>query len=83
LQPRIYFWRTSAGQEVDIIIESDEKLIPIEVKLSSTPRPAMAAGVKSFREVFGDRTMNGYVVHPGDVRLPLGQEVVALPFSEL
>jgi predicted AAA+ superfamily ATPase len=82
-EPRIYFWRTSAGTEVDIVVESDEKLIPIEVKLSSTPRPAMAAGIKSFREVFGDKTMSGYVVHPGDVRLPLGQEVIALPFSEL
>jgi len=82
-EPRIYFWRTSAGMEVDIVVETGEKLIPIEVKLSSTPRPAMAAGIKSFREVFGDKTMSGYVVHPGDVRLPLGQEVIALPFSAL
>ena len=25
----------------------------------------------------------GYVVHPGDVRLPLGRTVTALPFAEL
>jgi len=82
-EPRIYFWRTSAGTEVDIVVETNGKLIPIEVKLSSTPRPTMAMGIRSFREVFGNKTMSGYVVHPGDVRLPLGQEVVALPFSEL
>jgi uncharacterized protein len=82
-EPRVYFWRTSTGTEVDIVVETDGKLIPIEVKLSSTPRPAMAAGIKSFQEAFGDRTANGYVVHPGDVRLPLGQKVIALPFSEL
>jgi predicted AAA+ superfamily ATPase len=82
-EPRIYFWRTSTGTEVDIIVETVGKLIPIEVKLSSTPRPVMAAGIKSFREAFGDRTTNGFVVHPGDVRLPLGGEVIALPFSEL
>jgi hypothetical protein len=82
-EARVYFWRTSAGMEVDIVVEADEKLIPIEVKLSSTPRPAMAAGIKSFREVFGDKSMNGYVIHPGDVRLPLGQQIVALPFSDL
>jgi len=35
-EPRIYFWRTSAGMEVDIVVETGEKLIPIEVKLSST-----------------------------------------------
>jgi hypothetical protein len=82
-EPRVYFWRTSTGTEVDFVIETDRKLIPVEVKLSSTPRPAMAAGVKSFREAFVGRTETGYVVHPGDVRLPLGQEVIALPFSEL
>ncbi len=82
-EPRVYFWRTSTGTEVDIVVETDGKLIPIEVKLSSTPRAAMAAGIKSFQEAFGDRTANGYVVHPGDVRLPLGQKVIALPFSEL
>jgi hypothetical protein len=69
--------------EVDFVIETDRKLIQVEVKLSSTPRPAMAAGVKSFREAFAGQTENGFVVHPGDVRLPLGQEVIALPFSEL
>lgn len=82
-EPRVYFWRTSTGTEVDIVVETGERLIPVEVKLSSTPRPAMATGIKSFREAFGNKILNGYVVHPGDIRLPLGQEVIALPFSEL
>ena len=82
-EPRIYFWRTSTGTEVDIVVETDGKLVPIEVKLSSTPRHAMAAGINSFQEAFGNRTAKGYVVHPGNVRLPLGQKVIALPFSDL
>ena len=81
--PRIYFWRTSAGAEVDIIVESGDRLVPIEVKLSATPRPAFAAAIKAFREDLGDKAMPGYVVHPGDVRLPLGGNVTALPFGEL
>jgi uncharacterized protein len=81
--PQIYFWRTSAGTEVDIVIETGNKLVPIEVKLSATPRPSMAASIKTFREDFGDKAMPGYVVHPGHVRLPLGSNVMALPFSEL
>jgi len=43
----------------------------------------MASGIKSFRADMGDKALPGYVVHPGDVRLPLGAGVVALPFSEL
>ena len=72
-EPRVYFWRTSSGIEVDIVVETDGKLIPIEVKLSSTPRPAMAAGIKSFRETFGDRTMKQRICgasrrHPSSIR---------------
>jgi len=83
IEPRVYFWRTSAGTEVDIIVETEGKLVPIEVKLSATPRPEMASSIKAFQTALGDKTLPGYVVHPGDVRLPLGSKVSALPFSDL
>ncbi len=82
-EPRLHFWRTSTGTEVDIIVEHERKLVPIEVKLSSTPSPAMAAGIKALRASLGDLVAPGCVVHPGDVRLPLGDGVAALPFSHL
>lgn len=36
-EPQVYFWRTAAGVEVDFVIESGGKVIPIEVKPSRTP----------------------------------------------
>jgi len=81
--PQVYFWRTSTGTEVDIVVETAGRLVPIEVKLSATPRPAMASSIRAFREDFGDMAMPGYVVHPGDIRLPLGAGVTALPFADL
>jgi len=83
LEPQVYFWRTSTGTEVDILVESAGKLVPIEVKLSATPRPAMASSIKAFQQDFGSDARPGYVVHPGDMRLPLGSNATALPFSEL
>ncbi|MFH1481217.1 MAG: DUF4143 domain-containing protein [Pseudomonadota bacterium] len=83
LEPQVHFWRTSTGTEVDIVVEAEGKLIPIEVKLSGTPRPAMASSIKAFQEDLGKRASLGYVVHPGEVRLPLGSNVTALPYSEL
>lgn len=81
--PRLHFWRTSTGSEVDVIVEHERMLVPIEVKLSSTPSPVMAAGIKALRASLGERVAPGYVVHPGDVRLPLGGEsyIRALPHS--
>ncbi len=81
--PRVYFWRTMAGTEVDFVVETDGKLVPIEVKLSATPRPAMAAAIRGFQGDMAGAAVPGYVVHPGDLHLPLGPQVAALPFADL
>ena len=83
INPEVYFWRTSAGREVDILIAIEGKLVPVEVKLSATPRPAMASSIKKFQEDFAGKALPGYVVHTGDILLPLGSSVTALPFVEL
>ena len=55
--PRVYFWRTAAGTEVDFIVDIGGKPAPLEVKLSATPNPAMAASVKSFQRDMGDAAL--------------------------
>jgi hypothetical protein len=82
-EPRLYFWRTAAGREVDLLIEDQGQLVALEVKLSATPRPENAAQILALREDLGSRVGRGYVVHPGDVELPLGNDVVATPFGAL
>ena len=83
LVPQVFFWRTRAGTEVDIVVESDGKLVPIEVKLSATPRPGMATSIRTFQNDLGPEAVPGNVVHPGDVQLPLGPGATALPFSDI
>lgn len=82
VDPQLYFWRTAAGTEVDILVEDGGRLIPVEVKLSMTPRPAMASSIHAFRKDFGNKARPGYVVHPGETRLPLGAGVTAWPFAD-
>jgi predicted AAA+ superfamily ATPase len=82
--PRIYFWRTSAGVEVDFVVDiGNRQLVPIEAKMNATPRPAMANAIKTFQQDYGSRVGEGYVVHPGDLRVSLGPNVTALPFADL
>ena len=83
IDPQIYFWRTLAGMEVDFVVEATTGLVAIEVKLSATPRPAMAAAIKTFQGDMKSVAKHGYVVHPGDIHLPLGPGVTALPFADL
>jgi len=81
--PHIYFFRTATGIEVDFLLERNGNLIPIEVKSSATPRPEMAAPIVMLRKDLPRRVQLGYVVHTGDVLLPLEPDVVAIPFSAL
>lgn len=81
--PQLYFWRTSAGTEVDFVVADGPKLVPVEVKLSASPRPAMGSTIGIFHDDFKDTALPGYVVHPGDACFPLRSGVVALPFSYL
>jgi predicted AAA+ superfamily ATPase len=83
IEPRIWFWRTSSGLEVDFIVEEHGRLIPVETKLSATPRTGMASGIRALRKDMGDKVASGYIIHPGDIRLPLGPDVIALPFAEM
>jgi predicted AAA+ superfamily ATPase len=83
LDPQIHFWRTRAGSEVDFLVEHGSRLVPVEVKCSSTPRPAMAAVMASLRTDLPGEIDSGYLVHPGGTTLPLGGGTVAMPFGKL
>ena len=81
--PRIFFWRTMAGNEVDFEVETGGRLVPVEVKLSATPRQIMARSINVFCEEIGEAAMPGYVVHPGEMCLPLSPDAVTLPLTQL
>ncbi len=82
-EPALYYWRTAAGSEVDMVIETQDQLVPIEIKQSETPRPEMAKEIVNFQKDFEGKASHGYVIHPGSMTLPLGKGVVTFPFANL
>ncbi len=82
-EPPLYYWRTVAGAEVDVVVETQAGLIPIEIKKSETPRPEMAKELLGFQRDLKKKALSGFVIHPGTVTLPLGQGVTALPLAAL
>lgn len=82
-EARLYFWRTASGWEVDLLVETQEELIPIEIKHTETIRPEQARSLLQFQKEFADRTQRGYIIHPGSTVLPLGQGILSLPFAAL
>ena len=42
----------------------------------------MSSSILPFQADLAGRSISGYVVHPGSIRLPPGPSVTALPFSD-
>lgn len=81
--PRLYFWRTAGGHEVDFILEDGQQLIPIEAKLTATPKPEHARAIERFQALFGARAARGLVVCLCRTRFPLTASVDAVPLGML
>ena len=70
-----YFYRTSGGAEVDLVLEwPDGKLWAIEIKRNLAPKVA-----RGFHEALVDlRPERAFVLYPGSARFPLHEGVEAL-----
>jgi predicted AAA+ superfamily ATPase len=66
--PRLFFYRDSHGNEVDLIIQKGDKLLPVEIKSSQTWHASFLKGIKYFEKIFGDRAEKGTVIYGGDIQ---------------
>jgi len=80
--PRLHFWRTTTGDEVDLLVETKRGLLPIEIKSGATPRPEMADGLRRFRALLPD-TLPGLLIHGGELDMTLSDGTRLLPWHAL
>jgi|688.fasta_scaffold11870_6 predicted AAA+ superfamily ATPase len=74
------YWRTTLGEEVDVVIETGGKLLPIEIKATASPRLADCAHLRSFRAEYGSQARAGLLLHTG-IRVEwLTPDVLAVPW---
>ena len=78
----LYHWRTHGGAEVDLIIEHDGILYPIEIKATSHPSKADTSGITAFRKTYPRaRIGTGVVVCAAEISYPLTERDVAMPWD--
>lgn len=73
-------WRTTTGEEVDFVVESGDRLLPIEVKATTRPSLADARQLRVFRAEYGDRSRAGLLLHAGADIFWLTPDVLAAPW---
>jgi uncharacterized protein len=77
-----YHWRLHSGSEVDMILERDGVLYPIEVKLSSRPNRKDTRGFTALRENYPSLNIApGLVIAPCDRFEKLNQHDYAIPWD--
>lgn len=74
------YWRTATGEEVDFVIETEGKLLPIEVKSSARPRLGDAKHLLSFRAEYGKKSRAGLLLHTGAQIEWLAPGILAAPW---
>lgn len=63
--PRLYFYRDSNGNEVDLLYPSGRSMIPIEIKSAQTFHKDFAKGIRHFQKISSTNTP-GRVIYAGD-----------------
>lgn len=62
----IWFWRDSAGHEIDLIIKEGINLSLVEFKAGMTIMPDMFKGIKWFSDLYSDKINKKIIVYGGD-----------------
>jgi len=64
LSSNLYFWRNNSGDEVDLIIDRGQELVPVEIKSGQTLTSDQFKGLDRWRSITGSTTHN-YLVYGG------------------
>lgn len=80
---QLWFWRTLAGAEVDLVIEQGRRLLPIEFKWSSRPTRGECKGLEFFLSDFPQQAPLGIVACGVSEPFLLTNRVVAIPLAWL
>ena len=80
--PKVFWWRTSYGEEVDFVMEREGKIYPIEVKLSSRTNKELASGLISFSKLFNKEIGKAYLVNFAEKKSIISEGVECCPIGD-
>ena len=81
-RPACYHWRSAGGAEVDLLLERDGILYPVEIKLTTAPTRRMASGIEAFHQAHPQlRVAKGLMLCAIDQPRWLSETVLAVPWN--
>jgi predicted AAA+ superfamily ATPase len=77
----LYFWRDNTGHEVDIIIENQGTLYPVEIKSGKTITNEFFKGVLYWLKISGEKS--GAVIYAGESGQKRSNNIDIIPWNEI
>jgi uncharacterized protein len=78
--PDLYFWRDSAGHEIDLVLDRGGELVPIEIKSGQTFAADFLQGLTYWRSLPDQQHGPAALVYGGDASY-LRQEIAVLSWQ--
>lgn len=76
------YWRDPTGPEVDWIIETPEKMIPIEVKWTNTPTLQDAKYLDTFISEY-EKATKGFIICQTPFPMKMSDNIMAIPWNRI
>ena len=80
VQPNFYHWRTNGGAEVDLVLERDGFLYPIEIKCKINLTGHDLRGIRAFRETYPKKVKTAFLVYAGNEAFQMTDFCYAIPW---
>jgi len=83
MRPPIYYWRTRDGHEVDVLIESNGSILPIEIKSTATPTAVHLKSMNLLRRLMPDAGKTALLICRVKEETPMAHDSLALPWNRI
>jgi predicted AAA+ superfamily ATPase len=81
VRPEVFFWRTQAGAEVDLLIVEGRRILPVEIKLGAAVDRHAVAGLRQCMKDLGLR--RGWVITTARERHRLSADIEIIPWNDV
>ena len=79
-RPEVHYWRTASGLEVDFVVESGDRLLPIEIKSGARLDSCSAHALEAFLDDHDDQAQGGLILYGGTDTFQFSKRVIATPW---
>lgn len=83
IEPPLYYFRDKEGHEIDLLIEDEATLYPVEIKLKSSVRASDLSGMVYAQSKFQGLVGEGTVICVAPQRYPINRGITATPVGEI